>query len=264
MFCPNCGAQMPNEARFCGACGHQLTQEQAAFGAQFAGAQPQYQQAPQYDPQPQYQPGPQPVVPSRVTDGVGTFAKGMGSAAGKAAARAQSLGALAIARIVAPAIALVALLMKWVSAPILTQLSNYTQGLGVNVNSEVSYVDIMTHLSDVNALAKELDIQGYIVILEVLWVVAVVGVVLALVMAITSKGSSRGLYRTGLVFAILTTIVNIAMLGFFNDALKEQIRRSTWGYVSGDVFVLTMWPYAAIVACVVGLVLSLQRKTVRP
>lgn len=50
-YCPNCGAQLPDNAMFCSACG-------ARFGApQQPYQQPQYQQ-PQYQ-QPYQQPAPQ-------------------------------------------------------------------------------------------------------------------------------------------------------------------------------------------------------------
>lgn len=50
-YCPNCGAQLPDNASFCSNCGSQL-------GAPMQYQQPQYQQ-PQYQ-QPQYQqPAPQ-------------------------------------------------------------------------------------------------------------------------------------------------------------------------------------------------------------
>ena len=48
-FCPNCGAQLPDNAGFCSNCGTPL------------GAPPQYQQ-PQYQ-QPQYQQAPQQAAP---------------------------------------------------------------------------------------------------------------------------------------------------------------------------------------------------------
>ena len=54
MFCPNCGAQNPDGAAFCGSCGASLAApQQSAQPVQQPVQQPQYQQT-QYQ-QPQYQ-----------------------------------------------------------------------------------------------------------------------------------------------------------------------------------------------------------------
>ena len=64
MFCPNCGTQLPDDARFCGSCGAQITpvrqaapqpQYRQAPQQQSQQAQPQYRQAQPQQAQPQYQ-----------------------------------------------------------------------------------------------------------------------------------------------------------------------------------------------------------------
>ena len=56
-YCPNCGAQLPDDAVFCSGCGTRLgapPQYQQPQQPQYYQQQPQYYQQPQYQ-QPQYQ-----------------------------------------------------------------------------------------------------------------------------------------------------------------------------------------------------------------
>lgn len=190
MFCPKCGAQLPDTATFCGKCGNELPAK--AVGQAKAAKQPA------------------PVQAAR--------------AAKPPAARTGGFTPLGIVGRICSVIALIAMFMPWLDVPGMRTLGNYASYLGVKVSGDFTYP--MYNMGDVtktlDTLASSNSFTGIQMLFLVLWVVAIVLLVIGLIRSFAGN-KSTGMLLAGGIVAALVAILWFAAVTYLDSEFARQL-----------------------------------------
>ena len=201
MFCPTCGAQNPDDSRFCQTCGKSM--EPAPFTPPVQ-AVPQAPQAPVCPPPPVYAPEPQPTVapqpPAPPQPRIPATAK-------------QKKAAVILALV-----AVFALVMGFVNTFCMVELpvsvdadlSGAAQALGMNSSMDLD-LDDLEDMGSAALLAGGLDLSGSIVVVDVS--MGILSEVSDLLDTATSGQYNLGT-GMGYVGLILFGIINLAIAAF--------------------------------------------------
>ena len=253
MFCPKCGAELPDGAKFCGKCGNEMqipgrfcascgseVPEIAKFcpkcGSQYEDAQGQataFQQGSAPNPAQAFQQQPQP-----------------GGASGAAPKKQLPFTPVSIIARVVAAIALVVMFLPWLEVPSLQYLAGVASSINIKVNDDFKYPmyetgEVAKALDQLYALGSSSSSSKYTSgskysttkssskggpfglvngVFFALWVIAILVTVAGLVFSFVGRRSTGVLIAAGILIA-LVALLWFAAISYLDGEFARQLAR---------------------------------------
>lgn len=236
MFCPTCGANVQEGAKFCPRCGTTMN-ARAAYSAnpQLVANQQQAtpyrapQQLPTYGSQQQpgmggtgsYQAPYNPASGTNVQDAVSSVGRSFGQLASSVGFNIAGIGPFGIAARAAAIVAVVLMFLPWIKIPALSMANSFGSGLGIGIKESYTIPelkDICDMLKSAMApyagymeseeMAQVNSVVTVISILHFLWLAVIVALVVGIVLSLIKNRRIEVLVAAGAA----TTVLGIAFL----------------------------------------------------